>query len=139
MTPTGRLIGHTAAAVLLGLAMACGGGGGGGTPTNPSPPSGGPGPSGATITISNSVATPSSVTISVGQSVTFVNNDTRAWEIFSNPHPTHTNCPAINAVGAIQAGQTELTNAFTTAGTCGFHEHSSNDSIAGLRGTIIIR
>jgi plastocyanin len=138
MTLTGRLAGHTAAALVLALAIACGGSSGG-SPNNPSPPSGGPGPSGATITISNSVATPSSVTISVGQSVTFVNNDTRAWEITSNPHPTHTDCPAINAVSNIAQGATELTNAFTTARTCGFHEHSSNDSIPGLRGTIIVR
>jgi plastocyanin len=138
MTPTGRLVGHTAAAVGLALAIACGGSSGG-SPTNPSPPSGGPGPSGATITIANSTATPQSVTISVGQSVTFVNNDSRSWEITSNPHPVHTDCPAINAVSSIQPGATELTDAFTTARTCGFHEHSSNDSIAGLRGTITIR
>jgi plastocyanin len=122
----------------IALACACDGGGYEG-PTNPSPGGGGSGSSGATITIANGAVSPSSVTIAVGQSVTFVSNDSTMREMRSNPHGTHTDCPEINAVGVIQQGQTKLTDAFRTARSCGFHDHASNNLIAALRGTIVIQ
>ena len=120
--------------------MACGDGDGDGGGTTPTTPSGGsPGPSGATITVSASGAvSPSSVTISVGQSVTFVNSDTRSHELASDPHPSHVNCPSINALGTLAANQTRLTNSFGAAGTCGFHDHNDPDNNS-LKGTISIR
>jgi plastocyanin len=117
---------------------ACGGSSNG-SPTSPSPSGSGPGPSGATITIgANGAVSPAQVTIAVGQSVTFVNNDSRAHEMESDPHPIHTDCPSMNAVGNLTAGQTKLTNAFTTARTCGFHDHNNPDSTA-LQGRIVIQ
>lgn len=114
-------------------------GGGGGTPTTPGGPgSGAPGPSGATITIANNTITPTSVTITVGQSVTFVNNNGRGHNVSSDPHPIHTDCPAINAVNNLANGQTRLTNAFTAARTCGFHHHDDPDNPA-FKGTIVIQ
>jgi plastocyanin len=135
-----RLLTMSAIAVTMAAALACGGGGG---PTNPSPNPGGgggsPGPSGATITINaNGVATPSSVTINSGESVTFVNNHTLAHEMSSDPHPAHTDCPSMQPVGILTQGQSRLTNAFTTARTCGFHDHR-DDTNPSLRGTIVIR
>lgn len=115
--------------------------GGGGSPAGPGGGGGGggaPGPSGATITIASGRVTPSDVTISVGQSVTFVNNNGRSHDVSSDPHPAHTTCPAINAVGSLANNQTRLTNAFTSAQTCGFHDHNDPDN-AGLRGRIVIR
>lgn len=132
---TWRLAG---AAFSLSLFVACGSDdGGGGSPTTPS--GSGPGPSGATITVgTNGAVSPSSVTISVGQSVTFVNNNNRNHELASDPHPAHTNCPSINALGVVGTGQTKLTNSFGAAGTCGFHDHNDPDNPA-LKGTITIR
>ena len=129
---------NTAAAAALAAFVACGGGGG--TPTNPGPGTGGgsPGPSGATVTIANGRVSPTSVTISVGQSVTFINNNNRAHNMTSDPHPEHNTCPPINAVGFIGPNQTKLTNAMTTARTCGFHDHDDPDN-ANLRGTIVIQ
>jgi plastocyanin len=122
---------------ILAAAIACGG-----SSYNPNNPGGGggtPGTSGATITISSTgVVSPSSVTINPGESVTFVNNDSRGHEIASNPHPAHTDCPAINALGVIQAGQSKLTNALTTSRSCGFHDHL-DDSNRNLQGTITVR
>jgi plastocyanin len=113
--------------------------GGSSTPTAPSGSSGSPGPSGATITIgSNGAVSPSQVTISVGQSVTFVNNDSRVHDMASNPHPEHTDCPSMVPVGNLSPGQTKLTNAFTAARTCGFHDHG-NPTDAALQGNIIIQ
>jgi plastocyanin len=129
---------HAAAAVGLALTMACGGdGGGGGTPTSPSGP--GPGPSGATVTVGgNGAISPASVSIAVGQSVTFVNSSGSSHELASDPHPTHTSCPSLNALGVLGAGQTKLTNSFSAAGTCSFHDHGQPDN-PNLKGTITIR
>ena len=122
-----------------GLAAgACGGGGSGGGGGSPTGPSGTPGPSGATITIANGAVSPEEVTVNVGQSVTFANNDGRARAMMSDPHPTHTDCPAINVVGNLQPGQSRLTNSFTIARTCGYHDHNDPDS-ASVRGRIIVR
>ena len=100
------------AAGALAVMTACGGS----SPDGPSGSSGGPGPSGATITIgSNGAVSPSRVTIGVGQSVTFVNNDSRVHDMASDPHPAHTDCPSMNAAGNLSPGQTKLTNAFTAA------------------------
>jgi plastocyanin len=125
-------------ALAVGL-LACGDSdnGGGGSPIAPS--GSGPGPSGATITIgANNTLSPSQVTISVGQSVTFVNSHSAPHEIASDPHPVHGNCPSINALGTIAAGQTRLTNSFGGTGTCGFHDHIDPDN-ASLKGTIRIQ
>ena len=129
---------QSALAALIGVA-ACGGGGGGSTPTSPSPGSGAPGPSGATITITAAGAvSPSAVTINSGESVTFVNSSGSGHEIASNQHPSHLECPAINALGTIGAGQTRLTNALTASRTCGFHDHNEPTN-AALQGTITVR
>jgi plastocyanin len=78
------------------------------------------------------------VTIAVGQSVTFVNNDGATRNVSSDPHPVHTDCPQINAVGNLGNGQTRLTHAFTTSRSCGFHDHEEPDN-ANRRGTIVIQ
>ncbi len=126
-----------AAAAALSFAISCsedsdnpmGPGGGGGSP----------GPSGATITIGPNGVSPSTVTINPGESVTFVNNDSRQREMTSDPHPLHTDCPAINALGVLNVGQTRLTNALTASRTCRFHDHANNDTDPNHRGQIVIR
>jgi plastocyanin len=126
-----------AAAAVLVTVAACGGGGS--TAPTPNPGSGSPGPSGATITIgTNGAVSPSQVQISVGQSVTFVNNDSSSHDMASDPHPAHTDCSQMSAVGLLSPGQTKLTNAFTTARTCGFHDHNRPE-VAALTGRIVIQ
>jgi plastocyanin len=94
---------------------------------------------GATITIgTNSAVNPSQVTISAGQSVTFMNNDTRSHDMESDPHPAHTDCPSIANVGLLQPGQSKTTFGFASAGSCGFHDHNNSDS-AALKGRVIIQ
>lgn len=56
----------------------------------------------------------------------------------SDPHPTHTDCPEINQVGFLTAGQTKQTGNLTTARTCGFHDHN-RPTDASLQGTITIQ
>jgi plastocyanin len=92
---------------------------------------------GATITITSSGIQNPSVTVSVGQAVTFVNNDTRTHTMDSNPHPVHTDCPALN-VGAISAGQSATSGALTVARTCGYHDHGDPSNTA-FQGQIVVR
>lgn len=132
-------------AAALAALVACGGGGGGGGGGNPTGPSGAVvastgsvGGIGATITIANGAATPSQVTISVGQSVRFVNNDSRTRDMSSDPHPAHTNCPSLVNVGLISVGQSKDTFGFAGTGSCGFHDHNDPEN-NGVKGRITIQ
>lgn len=122
------------------LAVACGGSstapsssggsnnggnnGGGSTSTN-------------TITITSAGVSPKDITVSIGSRVTFVNNDSQPHDMNSNPHPEHTDCPALN-VGFIPAGQQGITQNLNVARTCGYHDHNQPSNTA-LQGTIRIQ
>jgi plastocyanin len=135
-----RLLGTLAVSSMV-AAAACGGGSSsptGGT-TVISASTGSTGPSGATVTITAAGVSPSQVSVTIGQSVTFINNDTRPHEMASDPHPTHGTCPSIeNGIGTLNANQTKLTQGFANAGTCGYHDHL-NSGTASLQGQIVIR
>jgi plastocyanin len=92
----------------------------------------------ATITIANNAASPRAVTVAPGCRVTFVNNDSGRHDMVSDPHPEHSDCPAINSVGVLSSGQSRQTGNLTTPGVCGFHDHDRPQNDA-LRGTITIR
>lgn len=142
--------GFAAAVFVAAAAVACGGGSSGGgtsttpttptSPTTPTPPATPPTPSStATITIgSDGAVTPKTVTITQGGRVTFVNNHSRAHDMNSDPHPEHTDCPELAAVGFLSPGQSRTSNNLNTRRTCGFHDHNEPDT-AALKGSIIIQ
>jgi hypothetical protein len=117
------------------VAAACGGSDGGDPPTNPSP---NPNPSQPTITITSAGVSPKELTINAGQRVLFVNNDSRAHEMTSDPHPDHGDCPAIDQIGLLNPGQTKETGNFVATMSCGYHDHNLFDVVA-LQGRIIVR
>jgi plastocyanin len=82
-------------------------------------------PAGATLTMTASGISVKLLTLSVGSQVTFVNNDSVAHTIFSNPHPEHTDCAALNQVGFLQAGEVRQSGNLNIAQTCGFHDEGS--------------
>ena len=128
--------------VVLGLISACGSSsnspGGGGTAVVVKDGGTG-GPNGATVTMTSAGVSPSTVTISVGQTVTFVNNDTKSHEMASNPHPQHGSCPSMeNGLGTIAAGQTKVTHNFGNAGTCGYHDHQDDTNVR-FQGSIVVQ
>jgi plastocyanin len=134
--PSSRITASLGLALAL-MAAACGGGdGGGSTPTTPTPTTGGS--SAATITITSSGVAPRSVTVPAGSRVTFVNNDSRPHDMSSDPHPSHTDCPAINDVGFLQPGQSRQTGNLNTPRTCRYHDHN-RDSDTSLQGSIVIQ
>lgn len=132
----GILVGSTALLCALGLA-ACGGSDG---PTSPSGGGGGGGgTASATMTINaNGVLEPSTVTISAGQRVTFVNNHSRAHDMSSDPHPSHEDCPPMAQVGFLATGQSKTSGNFTIARRCGIHDHGEPGN-RNLLGTIVIQ
>ena len=138
MASTKHILTLVAVSAGLSLAYACGGSSTAPSP-NPGGGGGGGGTVGATITIgANGAVSPATVTINSGESVRFVNNHNRDHQMASDPHPNHTDCPAINTLPTLAAGQSGQTNALTTSRTCGFHDHL-NDTDANLRGSIVIR
>jgi plastocyanin len=130
-----------AAALVIAMAgAACGGSSSTpSTPTTPTPPVTGTPTESATLTIgSNGSISPANVAITRGGRITIVNNDSRAHDMSSDPHPEHTQCPEINQIGFLTSGQTRTSGNFNTARTCSFHDHNQPDS-AGLKGTIVIQ
>jgi len=131
--------------VVAAVATGCGGGGGGGTPAGPSGNTGGTGGGGtggasatATITIgSNGSVSPSTVTITQGGRVTFVNNDSRSHDMSSDPHPSHEDCPPLDQVGFLSPGQSKTSGNFTVVRVCGFHDHNL-PTVTGLQGRITV-
>jgi plastocyanin len=98
------------------------------------PPTGGT----TTITITAAGASPRNVTIPVGSQVTFVNNDVVAHDMYSDPHPEHTDCPEFDSVGHLTPGASRQTKNLTTIRTCGFHDHI-NPFVTALTGSVHIQ
>src|SRR5581483_8412576 len=127
-----RLIAATLAGIAAMALAACGNSSSGNTPPSPS------GTVETVITITASGANPKSVVITPGSQVTFVNNDSRDHQMYSDPHPEHTDCPAFDQVGALAPGQRRQTGNLNTPRTCGFHDHLNFEN-QSLRGTVTIR
>jgi plastocyanin len=103
----------------------------------PTPPSQTPEPA-TTITISRTGASPRSLTVPRGSQITFVNNDTVIHQMYSDPHPEHTDCPEFDSVGQLSPGQTRQTTNLVTSRTCNFHDHLDFGN-STLRGAIVIQ
>ena len=103
------------------------------TPPVPAAPAG---PS--AITLSATGFSPQEVTILVGARVTFVNSDRVSYDVSSGLDHNSRECPEIDAVGFLVAGQSRETSVFEQAMTCRFHEHA-NIGVAAYQGRIVVR
>ena len=128
--------GFAAAGAMAILTAACGGGGSS-SPSSPTAPTG-PTTATTTITIANNAVSPRDIVVPRGSQVTFVNNDSRTHDMESDPHPEHTDCPAINQAGFLNPGQSRQTGNLNTVRTCGYHDHDQ-DQVRSLQGTITIQ
>ncbi len=131
MGRTGQLAVGALVLALAAGAAACGGDDGG---TDPSPT---PNPA-TTITITTSGTSPKNLTVPRGSQVTFVNNDTRARTMSSNPHPAHTDCPELGSIGLLNPNQSRSSANLNTARTCGYHDHTDENN-TNVQGTITIQ
>lgn len=120
-----------AAATVICFSLSCAGSSSTPTePTNPTPTN--------TITITSAGVSPQNVQIAPGTRVLFRNQDSRAHNMSSDPHPEHTDCPEINQVGLLAAGQSRETGNLNQVRTCRFHDHDLPNS-SSLTGAIVIR
>jgi plastocyanin len=120
-----------AVALLMPLLAGCGSGG----PSTPTPTPNNPN---QVVIAPGGTVTPVEMVVSPGSRVLFVNNDSRRHDMVSDPHPEHTLCPEINAVGVLQPGQSRETGNLVVTRTCTYHDHENPDT-AGLKGRIVIR
>ena len=133
---TRRIYFMAVALVVAGVAAGCGDDDNG-SPTSPSTGGGGGSTNTTTITLTSSGASPRDITVALGSRVTFVNNDSAPHDMDSNPHPEHTDCPALN-IGFIAPGASGISQNLTTARVCGFHDHNQPTN-TNLQGTIRIQ
>jgi plastocyanin len=75
----------------------------------------------ATITYTKNGFEPNNITVKSGEKIKIVNNSGSQLEFSSDPHPTHTNNPELNA-GDTENGQS-TTITLTKTGKWGFHNH----------------
>lgn len=91
----------------------------------------------ATITFSDSGVSPSTVTIKSGESITWVNSGSKAVDVASAPHPTHTDNRELTtgqSVLEIAPGAT-ATVTLAKTGSWGYHDHLS----PSVRGTVVVQ
>lgn len=92
----------------------------------------------ATITATDTGFNPKEVTISAGESITWVNNSSKTLQIGSDNHPTHTLNPDLTGgqyVIEVPAGQSKTVSAGTKVGRWGFHNHLKPSET----GTVIVK
>jgi plastocyanin len=128
-TPMGCLL----ASVALGLSATC-------AKKSPTTPDAASTPPVLTtvVTITSSGANPRNIAITPGTRILFINNDNRSHNMTSDPHPEHDECPTINQVGFLAAGERRETGNMVEVRVCGFHDHDDPDTIA-LRGQIVTK
>ncbi|MBI2109150.1 MAG: hypothetical protein HYT93_03150 [Parcubacteria group bacterium] len=65
---------------------------------------------------------PTSLTVYVGDTVTFINEDNALHWPGADPHPTHSSLPDFDALGGISRGQS-YSHTFRKIGAHGYHDH----------------
>ena len=58
--------------------------------------------------------------------------------MFSDPHPAHTDCPGLNAIDLLNAGQSKTSNNMDNVRVCTYHDEQ-RDTDARYRGTIRVQ
>jgi plastocyanin len=87
--------------------------------------------------ITSTGLSPNPITIAVGATVTFANNDAVNHDVQGGPDPDHRDCPEIDAVGFLTPGQSRQTQPFIQARTCEFHDHGFHSPL--FNGRIVIQ
>ncbi|MFH1235309.1 MAG: plastocyanin/azurin family copper-binding protein [Parcubacteria group bacterium] len=89
------------------------------------------------VIVTASGFSPQTVTISVGQSVTWMNSDNRPHYVAPDEHPSHTAYPGIwedDGSGNISSEELYAVR-FNTAGTYTYHDHLNSS----LTGTVVVQ
>lgn len=90
-------------------------------------------PQNVAVSIENNAVNPASVTISVGDTVVWLNKDQAKHHISSDPHPSHTALPGLES--ADLSNNETYSFKFTQTGTWGYHDHLN----PSIKGTVIVK
>lgn len=85
------------------------------------------------VTLTQNGWSSATLSIKAGQTVTWINKSGQDATVNSNPHPTHTDYPALNLGSFPDGGSLSLN--FPKAGTYGYHNHLNPSE----KGTIIVQ
>ena len=85
------------------------------------------------VTYSDSGFTPASISVKVGDTVTFKNTSSKNMWVASAPHPTHSAYPEFDAKKSSATGESYMFT-FTKAGTWKYHNHLTPTAF----GTIVV-
>ncbi len=90
-----------------------------------------------TVTLASAGEDPKAVTIRSVDCVAFVNQDSVAHQLVSNPHPNHTDCPWLNGP-RLATGATFTASPSGGMSTCGWHDHLDPEN-AAFQGTVNVQ
>lgn len=85
------------------------------------------------VEITSTAFIPATLKIKTGDTIKFINKDTKAHWPASGPHPQHTLCPGFDSQVGLKAGES-FSFTFTEAKTCPMHDHLN----PAIRGSIIV-
>ena len=74
------------------------------------------------VSMTSSGFSPKEININIGDTVKFINNDTRDWWPASGVHPTHLLCPGFDSLKGIKPGDS-YSYTFIVAKACPMHDH----------------
>ena len=91
------------------------------------------------VFVEDGVFIPKNLTITVGDTIRWINNDTKLRWPSADPHPTHSALPEFDPLADLAPGESySLT--FTEVGVVPYHDHTQAiiDDVATITGTIIV-
>lgn len=88
----------------------------------------------ATVDYTDSGFSPKSITVKVGDTVTWTNKSGGSMWVASNPHPVHTDLSGFDELGSAGSGET-YSYTFTKAGNWKYHNHVN----AGDGGVVVVQ
>lgn len=88
---------------------------------------------GTQVLVTDNGFDPKSVTIKVGETVTWTNNSASSVRVASEPHPLHTGYPGFDDLSGAAKGDT-YPFTFTKKGTFGYHNHNN----PSMKGTVVV-
>lgn len=100
---------------------------------NGPPDSGNAAPANAVVSITSSGFAAPKVTVRLGGTVTWKNDDTQPHWPASDPHPDHTALPGLDALIGLAPGKS-YSYTFTKSGTFTYHDHLQSST----RGTVVV-
>lgn len=89
----------------------------------------------AKVSITKTGFSPEAVTVTVGQAVTWTNNDNSGHQIASDPYPKDNTLAGLNSHSSIPSGHT-YSYTFTKAGTYYYHDNLNPYT---LKGEVIVK